>query len=69
VQFTIPASTNALLTLHDLLGREVLRILDAGLQSGPHTASLNASGLAAGTYVLRLNAGGLHAQRLLLITR
>ena len=43
------------LTLYDIMGRPVSVLLNANLQKGSHSVSLNSKHLAAGVYVLTLS--------------
>jgi hypothetical protein len=48
-------------TVHDVLGREVMRLADEAWPAGRHTLTLDGSTLSSGLYVVRVQAG-LHAQ-------
>ena len=66
--FDLPRDGRARLSLHDLSGREVRRLLEADLPAGRHEFALDAAGLASGVYIARLDAGGYaDAQRLTLV--
>lgn len=65
----IDAPSDVLLTVHDLLGREVARLLDGPLTAGEHTARFDASRLASGLYVARLRAGPEVATRRMAVVR
>jgi len=71
IRFTVPSaspSTSASLTIHDLTGREVQRLVDDRLASGDHSLSLNGSNLPPGLYFLRLEAAGrISTQKLVLM--
>ncbi|MEO0741232.1 MAG: NF038122 family metalloprotease [Bacteroidota bacterium] len=69
LRFDLPETTEATLTVYDVLGREVARLLDgASLTAGSHTATLEASAFSAGAYLVRLSAGDDTAtQRILLV--
>jgi hypothetical protein len=54
VSFAIPRAADVSLTVYDLLGREVTRLLAAPLVAGTHAVSWNAHDCASGTYVVRL---------------
>jgi hypothetical protein len=57
------------LTISDLLGREVGRLVDGVLPSGRHTVTWTAEGMAGGVYLARLESGGRTAVRKLLLLR
>lgn len=55
--YRLDAPGEVVLTVHDLLGREVARLVDGPEAAGEHTATFDASGLASGVYVARLRVG------------
>jgi len=57
------------LTVHDLTGREVARLVDSrAQQAGPYAVSWDASELPAGVYLIHLEAGEFHdIQKLVLL--
>lgn len=56
-EYVIADGVRTVLTLHDALGREVLRPVDDWRDAGTHTAELDMSSLPNGTYYLRISAG------------
>ncbi len=56
------------LSVYDMLGREVARLLDGGLEAGSHEVVFDAGGLPSGTYLYRLETptGNLTRTMLLL---
>jgi hypothetical protein len=67
IYFEIPFDSRTSLTLYDLLGREVLSLVDGELAAGGHTVTIDAGRLAAGAYWYRLVSGDLVATRRLVI--
>lgn len=57
LRYTLPAPSHVRLRLFDLLGREVMTVVDTARPAGPHEVRLDASRLPAGLYVARLEAG------------
>ena len=66
IRFTVPfgsesaqsAKSAVRLTVHDLMGREVARLVDErAQQAGPYAVTFNGSELPAGMYLVRLQAG------------
>lgn len=55
--FDLPGSSHVVLTVFDILGREVARTVNETLPAGRYTRTFNASGLASGMYIYRLTAG------------
>ncbi len=60
VPFNLTAPGQVTMTVYDLQGRVVSRLVDGVLPAGTNRALFNASGLASGTYFIRLDAQGLH---------
>ena len=58
VAFALPQAGPVAVSVFDLLGREVSRLVDASLPAGRHRAALDAGALPSGVYVVRLVAGG-----------
>jgi hypothetical protein len=55
--------------LYDVCGREVLVLLDAKLEPGYHTTSVEGTGLASGIYFCRMSANGFSQTRRLVLLR
>ncbi len=55
--FTLPQAGHAVLTLHDILGREVRRLVDDNFVAGTHTVALNAQDMGTGIYFAALQSG------------
>ena len=58
VEVALPAGGAVTVSVFDLLGREVARLVDATLPAGRHRVELDAGALPSGAYVVRLTAGG-----------
>ncbi|MDP1676515.1 MAG: LamG-like jellyroll fold domain-containing protein [Bacteroidota bacterium] len=57
IKFSIPQSGMVSLKLFDILGREVMTILNQFQETGSYTATLDASKLATGVYMYKLESG------------
>ncbi|MCX7833430.1 MAG: T9SS type A sorting domain-containing protein [Ignavibacteria bacterium] len=53
-EFHIPESADIKLIIYDLLGREIMSIVDESLQAGIYIVDFDASNLASGVYLYRL---------------
>lgn len=68
IRFTLPVDVHVTLTVYDLLGREVARLVDTYLNANIHQVSFNASHLPSGSYIIRMQAGNfISYQRVLLM--
>ena len=55
--FSIPHSSFTILSVYDLLGREVATLVNEKLEPGRYTRQWDAAGLSSGTYFYQLRAG------------
>lgn len=74
IQFSLPSAALTRLTIHDLLGREVLTLLDQSLPAGQYGVvwdghSRNGETVASGVYIYRLTAGTTSLSRKMLLLR
>lgn len=68
ILFDLPATSEVRLTIYDLAGREVVRLVDQVLPAGTHRATFDAAGLPSGTYLYRLvTPHGEHTRPMALI--
>lgn len=69
IGFAIPVREHVLIQLFDATGRPVATVLDATLEAGEHTATLNVAGgvFPAGNYFYRLQAGNVLRTRRLVV--
>jgi len=57
------------LAVYDLLGREVVVLVDGTEQAGSHTVRFDAANLSSGVYLYRLEAGGKTLARAMLLMK
>jgi len=57
IEYTVPKSENVLLTVYNLLGEEVTRLIDERVPAGAYQVTWDASDVASGIYFYRLKAG------------
>ncbi len=69
VQFWLQTPERVVLTVFNLLGREVLRLADESLDAGWHQYTLSAEALTNGAYFCRLQAGNRTNIRPILVQR
>lgn len=70
-RFTVQTeeATHVLVTVHDVLGRELSRLHDGPLASGEHAFTFDAASVSSGVYVVRAVAEGLRESRTLTVVR
>ena len=69
IAFTLPAPMHVVLTVYDLLGRQVETLVDEVRSAGRHQAAFNAAGLPAGVYFYRFNTPTFSRTRQLVVVR
>lgn len=69
IQFDLPEASHVELVVYDLLGREVMRLVDAELGAGYHQATFNAGDLPSGVYLYRFTAGEFTETRRMVFTK
>ncbi len=69
IRFTLHESTEVVLSVYDVLGREIEILVDAELQPGQHTVTFDAAGLPSGIYVYRIRAGSLYEQNRMILLK
>jgi hypothetical protein len=57
IQYTLPIRTHVRLTIYDILGRQILFLVNAIEQPGLHKVRFDAANLPTGVYYCRMNAG------------
>lgn len=68
IEFSLPNDGIARLCVYDMLGKEVVRLVDGPLRAGAHSVSLDARHLASGVYLYRLSfAHQVLSRRMMLV--
>jgi len=57
INFNIPSNSHVELTVYNVLGKEIARLVDGELTAGQYSAVFNASELSSGIYFYRMTAG------------
>ncbi|MCX7984820.1 MAG: Ig-like domain-containing protein [Bacteroidetes bacterium] len=69
IRYVIPLKTHVRLTIYDILGRQVCRLVDDILPAGVYTTAWSAANLPSGVYFYRLEAGSFVQSRKMLVLR
>jgi hypothetical protein len=69
IKYELANDSHVSLKLYDVLGREVLTLVNRDESEGPHQVFLNASELSSGVYFYRLKAGDFTDTRRLLLLK
>ena len=54
IKFDLPANSNVKLTVYDIAGNEVARLVNQQLQAGSYSFNWNASAISSGVYLYKL---------------
>ena len=57
IRYSLPQSGDVSLIIYNLLGEEIVRLIDGEQSAGYHTVTWDASKMASGVYLYRLQAG------------
>jgi len=69
ISYALPVQTHVMLTVYDMLGREVATLVDGIQEAGERSVIFNATDLSSGFYVYRLQAGTITESRKLILLR
>jgi len=69
IEYDLPVDTRVSLKLYDVLGREVMSLVDGFVSAGYHEVTLDGSALSSGVYLYRLDAGSFTQVRKLLMLK
>jgi hypothetical protein len=69
IEYAIPRAGHVLLTVYDLMGREVARLVDREQGAGSYRIDFDGSALSSGVYFYRLQAGGFSQVRNLVVVK
>ena len=59
IRFSLPQAGNVKLTVYNLLGEQVIQLVNDFREAGMHTINFNASELNSGIYIYKIEAAGL----------
>jgi len=69
ISFDVARETNVELTVYDMLGRQVITLVNKKYEPGSYTAPFDANQLASGLYFYRISMGGFQQTRKMLLVR
>ena len=69
IRFAIPKSSRVTLKLFDMLGKEVVVLVDERLEAGGHKVVFDAAGLVSGIYFYQIRTGGFVDTKRLVLMR
>ncbi len=69
LRYALPATGRVVMKVYDMLGREIVTLIDAILPAGTHEVRFEAPHLASGLYLYHLEAAGRTATRKMLLVK
>ena len=69
IQYALPEDSELTLTIYDMLGREIARLVDEAQKAGTHTVRFDASHLASGTYIYRIETAQFTTTRQMILVK
>jgi len=57
IRFQLPEESLVVLKVYDILGKEIIELLNENKEAGVHQIEFNAQNLPSGTYIYRISAG------------
>ncbi|GEM_PF-1875016 len=69
IRFALPENANVELTVYNLMGQEVAKLLDRDLQAGNHQVTWNASQLSSGVYFYKLKTANFESVRKMILMK
>lgn len=69
IKFGIKENTHTSLKIYDLLGREIVTLVDQRLSPGSYNVEFNGTGLSSGTYIYRLSTGSFVSSKKFLLLK
>jgi photosystem II stability/assembly factor-like uncharacterized protein len=69
IKFNLPFTSRVTLKVYNILGREVITLIDKPLQAGEHCVDFDATHLASGLYFYHLESGGLTLTKKMIVQK
>jgi len=69
ISFSLPQDQRVVLSVFDLMGREVATLVNGSMKAGTHQGSFDAGNLPSGKYFYRLSAGSFHQIRFMTLLK
>jgi hypothetical protein len=69
IKFAVPEKSNVLIKVYDILGSEVVTLVNKEMDAGWYENDFNAFGLSSGVYLLRMEAGSFVNTKKMILLR
>ncbi|HEX3074363.1 MAG TPA: LamG-like jellyroll fold domain-containing protein [Ignavibacteriales bacterium] len=62
IKFALPADSKVVVSIYNVLGQEVTKLINGAYKAGVHSVQWNAVGLSSGLYIYKITAQGTNGQ-------
>lgn len=69
IRFALPENTRVQLSVYNLMGQEVARLLDRTMNAGTHTVTWDASQMSSGVYFYKVKAANFEMSRKMILVK
>ncbi len=69
IDFTVPSNSNVKLTVYNVLGQQIVVLVNGFLKSGSHSVDFNAVGLNSGLYFYKLESNGVSLVKKMMLVK
>ncbi|MFC1563887.1 T9SS type A sorting domain-containing protein [candidate division KSB1 bacterium] len=69
IKYQLPKASSVTLTVYNMLGQEVARLVDTDMPAGYHSVKWDASSVASGTYIYKIAAGNFTAVKKMVVIK
>jgi hypothetical protein len=69
IKFSLPKTSNATLTVYNILGQKVATLFDGRMNAGVQAVRFDATMLSSGVYIYRLEAGDFRSQKKMMLLK
>jgi hypothetical protein len=69
IRYSLPQASHVKLTLYNVLGVQILTLIDSEQPMGNHEIELNGSNLASGVYFIKMNAGNYSVTKKIMLMK
>ena len=69
IKFAVPERSNVLIKIYDILGSEVVTLVNEEMDAGWYENNFNAAGLSSGVYLFRMEAGNFISTKKMIYLR
>jgi hypothetical protein len=69
ISYQLPKDSKVSLKIYNMLGQEIMTLVNGNMEAGTHSVTFNASKLASGVYLYKLDAGTYSQSKKMILTK